>query len=104
MQRGLADFSADQYVDELLRQQQQLYALSGMGLGATDSAASFGQQSANNIGSLYGQQGQVRAGGLLTRGGITNQQWNNAGSFLDNIGKEALKMTSGGGFNPGAFF
>jgi len=92
MQRGLADFNADQYVNEMMRQQQQLYALAGMGLGSTDSAVGFGQQSANNISNIYGQQGQVRAGGILTRGGITNQMWNNAGSFLDSAQKDIGKI------------
>lgn len=95
VQRGLADFNADQYVNEMLRQQSQLYDVSGMGLGATGQAVGFGQQYANNAGNILGQQGQVRAGGLLTRGGISNQQWNNFGSFLDQA---AGTVKGGGGF------
>lgn len=85
IQRGLADFRSDAFVDQLNQQISRLAGLAGLGQGATDSVSAFGQQKANNVSNLFGQMGDVRAGGLLTRGGINNQLWNNAGSFLDSV-------------------
>lgn len=89
-QRGLADFGADTLATTIDRQLANLGGLAGMGLGSTESLANFGANKANAVSNLYGQQGQVRAGGLLTRGGITAQQYNNAGSFLDDAVKAFL--------------
>lgn len=98
-QRGLADFRADAFASELQAQMQRLAGLTGIGMGATDSVASFGANKANNVANLYGQQGQVRAGGLLTRGGINSQLWNNFGAFAD----QAVSAAAGGagGFGAG---
>ena len=84
-ERGLADFGADTFSRVLMQQLQSLGGLANMGLGATDSTAGFGQQTANNVTNLFGQQGDTRASGLLTRGGINAQLWNNAGGFLDSV-------------------
>lgn len=102
MQRGLADFRSDAFADQLNQQIARLAGLAGLGQGATDSVSSFGANASNNISNTLGQQGQVRAGGLLTRGGINQQLWNNAGSFLD---KSAGNAMSGGlgGFLKGLF-
>lgn len=97
-QRGLADFRADAFADQLNQQIARMAGLAGLGMGATDSVSSFGANASNNISNLFGQQGQVRAGGLLTRGGINNQLWNNAGSFLDNAAGSFAGMA-----NPGSF-
>lgn len=93
IQRGLADFRADAFNSVLQQQLQRLAGLAGIGQGATDSVSAFGANAANNIANILGNQGQVRAGGILTRGGITNQMWNSAGGFLDN----ALSAVMGGG-------
>lgn len=85
IQTGLANFRADTFANQLQTQIARLAGLAGLGQGATDSVSAFGQQKANNVSNLFGQMGDVRAGGLLTRGGINNQLWNNAGSFLDNV-------------------
>jgi len=91
MQRGLADFRSDAFADQLNQQIARLAGLAGLGQGATDSVSAFGANASNNISNTLGQQGQVRAGGLLTRGGINSQIWNNVGGELD-------KMASGNGF------
>lgn len=83
-QTGLANFRADAFANQLQTQIARLAGLAGLGQGATDSVSSFGANKANNISNLFGQMGDVRAGGLLTRGGINNQMWNNAGGFLDS--------------------
>lgn len=107
-QRGLADFRADSFASELQAQMARLAGVAGIGMGATDSVANYGQQRANNIGTAYGQQGQVRAGGLLTRGGITAGMFNNAGAFADQVAS-AVAGGAGGigaggaGFNPMQF-
>lgn len=84
MQRGLADFGADTLMQTIERQLSSLGGLAGMGMGATESVANFGARKADAITQLLGQQGQARASGLLTRGGINAANWQNAGSFLDD--------------------
>lgn len=83
-QRGLADFGADTLMQTIERQLSSLGGLAGMGMGATESVANFGARKADAITQLLGQQGQARASGLLTRGGINAANWQNAGSFLDS--------------------
>jgi hypothetical protein len=95
-QASLADFGADTLNQALLAQLAQLGQTANIGMGATGSVAQFGENNAANVGNLYGNMGQVRAGGLLTRGGINSQMWNNAGSFLDEIGQAAASAGSGG--------
>lgn len=93
---GLANFRADAFANQLQTQISRLAGLAGLGQGATDSVSSFGANKANNVANLFGQQGQVRAGGLLTRGGISSQMWNNAGAGLDSIVRAFIP--GGGGF------
>jgi hypothetical protein len=83
-QRSLADFGADTFTTTLLNQLQQLGGISGMGLQATGGTAQSGDNITQAIANIIGQQGQVRAGGLLTRGGISNSMWNNVGGALDS--------------------
>lgn len=85
MQHSLANFRGDAFANQLQTQIARLAGLAGLGQGATDSVSAFGANKANNVSNLFGQMGDVRAGGLLTRGGINNQLWNNAGGFLDNV-------------------
>jgi hypothetical protein len=96
-QRSLADFGADTLATTIDRQLANLGGLAGMGLGSTESLANFGANKANAVSNILGQQGQVRAGGLLTRGGITAQQFNNAGSFLDSLASSFLPSSGIGG-------
>lgn len=99
---ALANFRGDAFADQLQQQIARLAGLAGLGQGATDAVSSFGANTSNNVANLFGQQGQVRAGGLLTRGGINSQLWSNAGSFLDSSAKN---IASGGvsGFLKGLF-
>lgn len=92
VQRGLADFRADRFASELDRQLAQLAGAAGLGSGATDSVSAFGANTANNVSNLFARQGEARAGGILTRGGINAQNWNNIGQGLD----DALSMIIGG--------
>lgn len=96
-QRGLADFGSDLLAQTIERQLAQLGGISGRGQAAVGDVSNFGANMSNNIGNILGQQGQVRAGGLLTRGGITAGMWNNAGGFLD----QAVQAAMGAGMGPG---
>jgi hypothetical protein len=89
-QRGLADFGADTLAQVIERQLASLGGISGRGQQAVDSSAAVGANLTNAIAQILGQQGQVRAGGLLTRGGISSGMWNNAGSFLDSFNPTKL--------------
>ena len=98
IQRGLADFRADRYASELDRQLAQLAGAAGLGSGATDSVSAFGANASNNVSNLFTQQGEARAGGILTRGGINASNWSNLGQGLD----QALSMIIGGAGGGGA--
>jgi hypothetical protein len=93
MQDALFNNRAVLFADELDRKLAQLAGAAGLGSGATDAVSSFGANKANQISNLFGQQGQVRAGGILTRGGINAQNWVNAGNGIE----DALKAIFGGG-------
>lgn len=83
-QRSLADFGADTLARTIQEQLAQLGGLSGRGQQAVSDVSAAGSNITDAIASILGQQGQVRAGGILTRGGISSGMWNNAGAFLDN--------------------
>lgn len=95
-QRGLADFRADAFNTALQQQLAQLGQTAGIGLGSTDSVSAFGANAAANKAQRYSNIGQINSGGILTRGGINSQMWNNAGSFLDNIVSSFAMPGSGG--------
>jgi len=94
-QRGLADFGADTLMQAIERQLASLGGLAGMGLGSTEAVANLGRHKADAVSNLLSNIGQTRASGYLARGGINNQMWNNAGSFLDKA--VAAFMPGGGG-------
>jgi hypothetical protein len=105
--RSLADFGSDTLMQTIQQQLGSLGSLAGLGLGATEAGAGFGQHTADAVGSLFGQQGAARASGTLARGGITAGMWNNAGGFLDNAIQAAIGAGAGpggAGFNLGQFF
>ena len=95
-QRGLYDAGVDTLMNVYGQQLSSLGGLAGMGMGATESVANFGQQKANNVTNLLGQIGGARASGYLTRGGINSQMWNNLGGMLEQ-GVSAF-LPGGGGF------
>lgn len=100
VQRGLANFRSDAFVDELNAQLARLAGAAGLGSGATDAVSAFGARKSENVGELYNLMGQARAGGISTRGGISNQMWSNLGSGLDSI---VASFIPGGSFLKGLF-
>lgn len=79
------------------RQLSGLGGLAGLGIGATDSVSAFGANSAQGVAEALNQQGAARAGGLLTRGGITAGQFGSAGGFLDGLATSFAGGFGGGG-------
>jgi hypothetical protein len=94
-QRSLADFGADTLNQTIQQQLASLGGLAGMGMGATESVANFGQNKANAVTQLLSNIGGAQASGSLAKGGINNQMWNNAGGFLDSV--VSAFMPGGGG-------
>lgn len=94
VQRGLAGFRADTLAQTINDQLSRLGGLTGAGLSAATSSGQLGANTAGSVADLLGQKGQVRAGGLLTRGGLTAGQFGNAGSLADSI---ASAIGGGGG-------
>jgi hypothetical protein len=89
-QDALSRFRGDSFASLIQQQIQRLGGMAGLGMGATDSVSAFGANASNNITGLLGQQGQARAQGLLTRGGINAGLWNNIGSGLDSMANKAI--------------
>jgi hypothetical protein len=78
--------------------QSQLANLGGISSQGGATGAGLGQlgaQAAQSISGLYGQQGAANAGKYLAKGAINAQNWNNAGSYLDNVVQQFAGM---GGF------
>lgn len=90
---SLADFGRDTLAQTIQQQLGNLGTVSGQGIGATGMGVQAGDALSQAIASILGNQGQVRAGGILTRAGITQGMWNNAGGFLD----QAAQAIAGGG-------
>lgn len=102
LQTGLADFRADAFANQLQTQIARLAGLAGLGQGATDSVAAFGANKANNVSNIYGQMGDITAGGILTRGGINAQLWNNLGSGLGGLFDGGARSRAASGIASGA--
>lgn len=101
---ALADFRGDAFAGQLQQQIARLAGLAGLGQGATDAVSSFGANTSNNVSNLLGQIGDANAGGILTRGGINSQLWNNAGGFADSLASSFLPGGGGiQGFLKGLF-
>lgn len=67
-QAALAQFRPELLAQLINQQYSRLGGISGMGQAAAAGQASMGQQTANNIGNLYGQRGAAQAGGQLAQG------------------------------------
>lgn len=93
-------------MDTIDRQLASYGGLAGMGMGATESVANFGQQRANNVTGLLGQIGNAQATNHLTRGGINAGMWKSAGSFADQVAGSFIGaggMPGGQSFNLSKF-
>lgn len=78
-QGALAQFRP-QLLNQLVQQQyQNLGGITSIGQNSAAMTGSAGMNSANNISTLLGQQGQAQAGGYLGQANATNQ-------FLGNLG------------------
>jgi len=102
-QRGLADFNADTFAKTIQQQLAGYGGLINVGQSATSDVAQLGAANAGAISNLLTNQGQTKAGGILTRGGITAGMWNSAGGFADSLASAiAGGMGGGGGISGGA--
>lgn len=94
---SLANFGGDTLSSVIADQLSRLGGLAGLGLGGATSGAAFGAHTADAVSAALTQQGQAKASGALAIGGINNQMWNNAGSFLDSA--VSAFMPGGGGMS-----
>lgn len=100
--RSLFELGEDTLARLIERQLGHYGGAIGAGAGATGSVAGFGAQSVGASNDLRNQGAAARAGDVLTRGGINAQNWNNAGSFLDDAISSFLP--GGGGFSLSKLF
>ncbi len=91
-QHSLYDLGEDTLTRVIEAQLSRLGGLRGSGQQTGQALAALGADRASSIANLYGAQGQATATGLLTRGGINAQNWQNAGNFLDDSIKAIAGM------------
>ena len=96
-QRGLADFGKDTLAQSIQQQLANLGGISGQGAQTAIALGQIGQNNSNAQSGLYDSQGQVRASGLMYRGGLTAGMWNQAGQFADQVASAAAGGFAGGG-------
>lgn len=82
IQSSLATFGSDTLAKVIQQQLSNLGGISGQGLTATDAGGAFGANSADNIASLYGQQGAIQGNADLARGGVNQQLWASGGNLF----------------------
>lgn len=84
VQSSLFDNRRDTLASVIENQLSRLGNVANRGVGAAGALGEFGANAANNVSGFLKNQGQVRAGGLLTRAGISGQQLNNVGGLFDS--------------------
>jgi len=95
IQAALGQFRPQMLQSMIQNQYQNLAGLTSLGQASAAGQASFGQQTASNIGNLYGQMGQAQAGAALGQG----QAWGN----VFNAPMQLAGMASGAGMGLGEF-
>ena len=95
IQAALGQFRPQMLQSMIQNQYQNLAGLTSIGQAAAAGQAGYGQQTASNIGNLYGQMGQARAGAALGQA----QAWGN----VLNAPMQLAGMASGAGMGLGEF-
>jgi hypothetical protein len=91
IQAALGQFRPQMLQSMIQDQYQNLAGLTSLGQNAAAGQASYGQQTAANIGNLYGQMGQARAGAALGQA----QAWGN----VLNLPVQVAGMAAGSGMS-----
>lgn len=99
-QHSLFEVGEDTLARLIERQLGGYGGLVDVGTGATGAVAGFGANTVARQNLLRNEGAAAKAGDLLTRAGINAQNWNNAGSFLD----DAISSFLPGGGGMGSFF
>lgn len=84
-QRSLYDLGSNTLAQLISDQISRLGGVAGLGEGATNAGAGFGQHTADAMTAIFGDQGSALASKYLAKAGINAQNWNNAGGFLDSV-------------------
>ena len=84
-QLALAQNGEDVLNTVIANQLAQYSGLVGIGSGATGAVANFGANAVTEQNGLRNQGAEAQAQSALVRGGITAQNWKNAGDQADNI-------------------
>jgi hypothetical protein len=95
IQAALGQFRPQMLQSMIQNQYQNLAGLTSLGQAAAAGQAGYGQETASNIGNLYGQMGQARAGAALG-------QAQALGNVL-NAPMQLAGMASGAGMGVGQF-
>lgn len=97
IQDTLANFRSDALSQVIQQQLANLGGLSGTGVGSAQSLGALGSGYAGNISGLLAQQGNVMAGGILGKAGVSNQKNNSIGGLIGDVvgGGDVLKGLGG---------
>lgn len=102
-QRASLDFGADVLAKVYQDQLANLGNLASLGVGAQGAVTQAGSNTANNVTNLLGEIGGAQANNYLAKGRINAQNWQTAGSAIDDAissfvpGGSLLKSIFGGG-------
>lgn len=105
VQNSLATFGSDTLAKVIQQQLSNLGGLSGQGLQAVGQAGQLGANATGSIASLFGDQGQARAGGIIGKANANTDMYNSiaqgagqiAGAFMPATGAARAGGGSGGG-------
>lgn len=108
MQNSLANFGADTLTSVIQQQLANLGGLSGTGQTTGTQLGQLGQNNANAISNLYGQQGAATAGGITSAAGTnantTNTLFSSVGSLFGGSGPLSGLFSGGSSFSlPSSF-
>lgn len=97
IQDSLANFGSDTLAKVIQQHLQDLSGLSSQGLNATGTGGDVGAQAAGSIADLFGAQGASRAGSILGKAGVTNQQYNTGAGAISDIAGQLMSSSGGSG-------
>jgi hypothetical protein len=87
---ALADFGRDTLAQTIDHQLQGLGNLTGVGQQSIQQEGEFGAHTTDAITQLLLGQGQAKAGGILTRGGLSAGIWQGLGSLADTAASAVM--------------
>lgn len=101
VQNSLANFGSDTLAKVIQQQLSNLGGLSSQGLQATGQAGQLSANATNGIASLFGDQGQARAGGIIGKANANTDMYNSIAQGAGQIAGAFMPVPGAGGAGGG---